>query len=174
MKLSISRAALIQWLALAVDWNRFVTCIHTHLMEPSSRSRIIFVTSLPTLGLSVLAGSFPTVSLRSRWLGVSTTLSRGGEASGEVRATVAERRQVDDAVGRSRETLVRDPRPEHRVHLRHVRAPEDHRVGELDVVIVPGGLVDPENLHESSHRRSHAVTGVGGDVVRAPARFWPP
>ena len=77
MKLSFSRAAWIQWLALAVDWNGLVTCTQSHLSEPSSRSRIIFVMWLPTLGLSVFGGSFQSSSLRARCFGVVDDHVRG-------------------------------------------------------------------------------------------------
>ena len=70
MKQSFSRAALIQWFALAVDWKGFVTWTQTHFTFPSSRSRIIWVRWLPTLGLSVLAGSPPAVLAVGAVLGV--------------------------------------------------------------------------------------------------------
>ena len=89
---------------------------------------------------------------------------------GQVRRAVGEGRQVDDH-GSSRRTqaLVDDARPEHRVHLGHVRAPQHDRVGQLDVVVAARRLVDPEGLHERRDRRGHAVARVGIDVVRAPA-----
>jgi len=64
-------------LALAVDWNGFVTCDHSHLTEWSSRSRIILVMWLPTLGLSVFGGSFQISSLLARCFGLATTMSAG-------------------------------------------------------------------------------------------------
>src|ERR1700687_3144404 len=56
MKLSFSRAAWIQWLALAVDWKGLVTWTQSHLTFPSSRSRIISVMWLPPLGLRGVGG----------------------------------------------------------------------------------------------------------------------
>ena len=57
MKQSFSRAAVSQWLALAVDWKGLVTCTQSQRMAPDSRSRIICVMWLPTLGFRVWAGS---------------------------------------------------------------------------------------------------------------------
>ncbi len=77
MKQSFSRAAWIQWLALAVDWNGFVTCTQSQRSEPSSRSRIILVMWLPTFGLIVFAGSRQWCSAFSRWAASSTIMSAG-------------------------------------------------------------------------------------------------
>ena len=77
MKQSFSRAAVSQWLALAVDWKGLVTCTHSHLIEPDSRSRIIWVMWLPGLGLIVSAGSFQISSERARWAAFATTMSAG-------------------------------------------------------------------------------------------------
>ena len=77
MKLSFSRAAWIQWLALAVDWKGLVTWTQSHLTLPSSRSRIIWMMWLPTLGLRVFAGSFQSFSEWARCSGLSTTMSAG-------------------------------------------------------------------------------------------------
>ena len=61
---------------------------------------------------------------------------------------------------------VGDPRPQDRVHLGHVRAPHDERVGRLDVVVAAHRLVHAERAHEAGHRRGHAVAGVRVEVVR--------
>jgi hypothetical protein len=55
------------------------------------------------------------------------------------------------------------------VHLGHVGAPGDDGVGELDVVVTAGRLVDAEDLDERCHSRRHAMAGVGVDVVGPPA-----
>ena len=77
MKLSSFRAASSQWLALAVDWNGLVTCTQSQRSLPSSRSRIIWVMWLPTLGLMVRWGSFQSSSAWARWAGSSTVMSAG-------------------------------------------------------------------------------------------------
>ena len=59
MKLSISRAASIQWLALGVDWKGLVTCTQSQLDVPSSRSRMIFMMCAAGFGLSGLRGQLP-------------------------------------------------------------------------------------------------------------------
>ena len=66
MKQSFSRAAVSQWLALAVDWKGLVTWTQSQRMLPSSRSRIILVMWLPTLGLMVLLGRRHRSSARWR------------------------------------------------------------------------------------------------------------
>ena len=88
---------------------------------------------------------------------------------GRLRRAVVEGGQVEDAVALPAQALVDDARPEHRVHLGHVGAPEHHAVGGFDVVVAAGRLVDAEGLHEAGDRRGHAVAGVGVEVVRAPA-----
>jgi len=88
---------------------------------------------------------------------------------GEVGRHVAVGRQVDDLRVRVRELAVGHARPEHGVGLGHVVAPEDHRVGELDVAVVVGGLVDAEGLVEAHDSGRHAESGVRVDVVGAEA-----
>ena len=86
-----------------------------------------------------------------------------------VRRPVGEDGEVEDAVLGRAQALVDDARPQHGVHLGHVGAPQHDRVGQLDVVVAAGGLVDAEGLHEARDRRGHAVAGVGVEVVGAPA-----
>ena len=76
--------------------------------------------------------------------------------------------EIEDPVLGRAQALVDNARPEHGVHLRHVGAPERHRVSELDVVVAPRRLVDTEGLHEGRHRRGHAVPGIGVEIVGAP------
>ncbi|MNS92246.1 hypothetical protein D3C72_1263750 [compost metagenome] len=86
---------------------------------------------------------------------------------GEVEAAVLEGREHGDLdLGRA-ESAVGDPRPEHRMHLGHVRAPEHESVRGLDVVIAAHRLIHAEGAHEAHHGRRHAVAGVGVDVVGA-------
>ena len=77
--------------------------------------------------------------------------------------------EVDELVAGAPQLLVDDAGVEHGVHLGHVGAPGHHRVGQLDVVVAAGRLVDAEGLHEGHHRRGHAVARVGVEVVGAPA-----
>ena len=90
---------------------------------------------------------------------------------GALGGAVREGAEVEHAVLGRAQALVDDPRPQHRMHLGHVRAPEHDRVGELDVVVAAGGLVDAEGLHEGGHRGGHAVPRVGIEIVGAPARL---
>ena len=88
---------------------------------------------------------------------------------GQLEAAVLEGGQHRDLDLRRAEPAVGDPRPEHRMHLGHVRAPEDEAVGGLDIVVAAHRLVHAEAAHEAHHRRGHAVAGVGVDVVAAQA-----
>ena len=88
---------------------------------------------------------------------------------GNARGEVAEGRDVDELRRLGGELAVGDARPKHRVGFGHVVAPEDHRVGELDVAVVVCGFVDAEGLIEAHDGRGHAKTGVRVDVVRAKA-----
>jgi len=88
---------------------------------------------------------------------------------GDLRRRVVVGAQVDDAIVAALDALVGDARPQHRMHLRHVRAPGHDGVGELDVVVAARRLVDAEGLNEPGHRRRHAVARVGIEVVAAPA-----
>jgi hypothetical protein len=67
------------------------------------------------------------------------------------------------------QAAVGDARPQDRVHLGHVRAPQHEGVGVLDVVVAAHRLVDAEGAHEAGNRRGHAVAGVGVEVVGAEA-----
>ena len=68
---------------------------------------------------------------------------------GEVEAALAEGREHRDLDVRIAEAAVGDPRPEDRVHLGHVRAPEHEGVGVLDIVVAAHRLVDAEGAHEA-------------------------
>jgi hypothetical protein len=67
------------------------------------------------------------------------------------------------------QTTVGHPRPQNRVHLGHVRAPQYEGVGVLDVVVATHRFVDPEGAHEAGYRRSHAVPCIGIEVVAQQA-----
>ncbi len=62
-------------------------------------------------------------------------------------------------------------RPENRVHLRHVGAPENECVGVFQVVIAAHWFIDAKGAHESAHGGGHAVAGVGVQVVGAQTRL---
>jgi hypothetical protein len=68
---------------------------------------------------------------------------------GEVEGAVLEGREHGNAHMRGGQAAVGHPRPQDRVHLRHVGAPQHERVGGFDVVIAAGGLVDAEGAHHA-------------------------
>ena len=79
---------------------------------------------------------------------------------GEIERAVLEGREHGDAHMRRGEPAVGHPRPQDRMHLGHVRAPQHERVGRLDVVVAAHRLVDAEGAHEARDRRRHAVARV--------------
>jgi hypothetical protein len=89
----------------------------------------------------------------------------------QIGGAIAEGGEVDHPIIGVGQTFVGDPRPQHRVHLRHVGAPQHHRVGELDIVVAARRLIDAKGLDKAGDCRGHAVTGVGVDVVGAPTGF---
>ena len=70
---------------------------------------------------------------------------------------------------RIRQPPIGDARPQDRMHLRHVRAPQDERVGGLEVVVAAHRLVDAERTHEAGRSRCHAMARIGIEVVGAEA-----
>jgi hypothetical protein len=77
MKLSFSRAARIHSLALAKSWKGLATCDQKNFTWPLRRLRTISTAWVPTLGFSVLAGSFQRPSHLSRCALLATTMSEG-------------------------------------------------------------------------------------------------
>ena len=69
------------------------------------------------------------------------------------------------------EPRVGEPRPQDRVHLGHVRAPEHEGIGVLEVVVTAHRLVDAEGADEAGDGRGHAVAGVRVDIVRPHPRL---
>ena len=63
--------------------------------------------------------------------------------------------------------VLEDAAEEHRVHLRHVVAPDDEVVAGLEVLVAAHRLVRLELGHKADHRRGHAQTRVGVEVVGA-------
>ncbi|MBA7674618.1 hypothetical protein ES703_82838 [subsurface metagenome] len=90
---------------------------------------------------------------------------------GQIERAVLEGGEHGDADMRRGEPAVGDPRPQDRVHLRHVGAPQHEGVGGLDVVIAAHRLVDAEGAHHTGDGGSHAVARIGVDVVGAEARL---
>jgi len=88
---------------------------------------------------------------------------------GEVEGTVLEGRHHRDADMRIAQAPVGDARPQQRMHLRHVRAPQHKGVGSFDIVIAAHRLVDAEGAHEARDRRRHPVARIGIDIVAAEA-----
>src|SRR5229473_7424378 len=88
---------------------------------------------------------------------------------GEVRAAIGECREHRDLHMRMAEPAVGKTRPQDRMHLRHVRAPEHEGVGSLEIVVATHWLVHAEGAHERDSGGRHAVTGVGIEIVRAEA-----
>ena len=88
---------------------------------------------------------------------------------GEVHAAVGEGRQHRDLDMRMAQPAVGQPRPQDRMHLGHVRAPQHEGVGVLEIVVAAHRLVHAEGAHEGIGRRRHAVARVGVEIVRAEA-----
>ena len=88
---------------------------------------------------------------------------------GEVGAAVGERGQHRDLDVRVAEPAVGQARPQNRMHLRHVRAPEHERVGRLEIVVAAHRFVHAEGAHECVGRRRHAMACVGVEIVGAKA-----
>ncbi|MCY1341897.1 hypothetical protein D9M69_278650 [compost metagenome] len=88
---------------------------------------------------------------------------------GQLETAVLEGRQYRDLDMGIAQAPIGDPGPEDRVHLGHVRAPQHESVGGLDVVVAAHGFIHAKGAHEAHDRRSHAVTGVGVDVVGTQA-----
>ena len=83
----------------------------------------------------------------------------------QVRTTVRPGGKVDHFDMICSQTTVGDTRPEHGVTFRHVCPPEHDSIGEFDIIVASRGFVDAEGFHERRHRRGHAMSGVGIDIV---------
>ena len=88
---------------------------------------------------------------------------------GQIHAAMREGRQHRDPHMRVAEPSVRQPRPQDRVHLGHVRAPQHERVGVLEIVVAAHRLVHAEGAHEGVGGGRHAVTRIGIEIVGAEA-----
>ena len=88
---------------------------------------------------------------------------------GEVGAAVGEGREHGDLHMRMAEPAVGEARPQDRVHLRHVRAPQHERVGGLEIVVAAHRLVHAEGAHEGDGGGRHAVARIGIEIVGAEA-----
>ena len=85
--------------------------------------------------------------------------------------TMTEGRQHVDLDVLGGQATVGDARPEDRVHLGHVRAPQREHVSSLNVVVAAHRLVDTESAHETGYGRSHAVTGIRIQAVGTQTGF---
>jgi hypothetical protein len=90
---------------------------------------------------------------------------------GDVRREVGVGRDVEDARRLVAELAVGHAAPQHRVRFGRVGAAQHDGVGEFDVVVDVGRLVDAEDLHEAHHGAGHAVACVGVQIVGAEARL---
>ena len=88
---------------------------------------------------------------------------------GEVHAAMREGRQHRDLDMRVAEPAIGETRPQDRMHLGHVRAPQHEGIGVLEIVVAAHRLVHAEGAHEGIGRRGHAVAGVGVEIVGAKA-----
>ena len=70
----------------------------------------------------------------------------------QLKATVLEGGQHGDVNIRIGETTVGDARPEDRVHFRHVGAPQNKRIGMLDIVVAAHRFVHAKGTHKAYHR----------------------
>jgi hypothetical protein len=124
----------------------------------------VLVDEVPVDGVLLDHGAGDEVHDREVGLGLEDHLQVG-----EVAAAIGVGREVHDLRLGVGELPIGDPRPQDGMALRHVGAPADHGIGDLDVVVAAGGLVDPEGLDEARHGGRHAVARVGVEVVGAHA-----
>ena len=66
-----------------------------------------------------------------------------------------------------RKAAVGEARPQDRVHLRHIRAPQYEGVGKLEIIVATHRLVDAEGADEACDRGRHAVARIRVQIVRA-------
>ena len=88
---------------------------------------------------------------------------------GEIRASVRERGKHRHLHMRVAQSPVGKPRPQDRMHLGHVRAPQHERVRRLEIIVAAHRLVHAEGAHEGDRRGRHAVAGIRIKVVGAKA-----
>ena len=88
---------------------------------------------------------------------------------GQLVGAVLESREYSHPDALVGKLAVGDARPQDRVHLGHVRAPQHEGVGMLDVVIAAHRLLDTKGAHEAGNRRRHAVTGIGVEIIGTEA-----
>ena len=80
---------------------------------------------------------------------------------------MGEGRQHRDLDMRITKSAVGQTRPQDRMHLGHVRAPQHEGIGALEILVAAHRLVHAEGAHEGVGRRRHAVAGVGIEIVGA-------
>ena len=95
------------------------------------------------------------------------------EQVGVVRGWRAARGDVDDAGAGLDAAGLEDAAEEHGVHLRHVVAPQDEVVADVEVLVAAHGLVALELRDEPRHRAGHAEPGVRLEVVALEPALHP-
>ena len=86
---------------------------------------------------------------------------------GELERAVLEGREYVHFAAGMREPAIGEARPQDRMHLRHVRAPQDEGVGEFEIVVAPHRLIDAESADEAGDGGGHAVARVRIEIVGA-------
>ncbi len=85
----------------------------------------------------------------------------------QIEAAMLESRQHVHLAAFPGETRIGEARPQDRVHLGHVGAPQHEHIGVLQVVITAHRLIRAEAADEGRHGGGHAVARIGIDVVGA-------
>ena len=88
---------------------------------------------------------------------------------GEIGASVREGGEHRHLHMRMAQSPVGKPRPQDRMHLGHVRAPQHERIRRLEIIVAAHRLVHAEGAHEGDRGRRHAVAGIRIEVVGAKA-----
>ena len=70
----------------------------------------------------------------------------------QLKAAVLESGENCDVDVRIGQTTVGDARPQDRVHLRHIRAPQDEGIGMFDIVIAAHRFIHTEGTHKADYR----------------------
>ena len=70
----------------------------------------------------------------------------------QLKAAVLEGGENRDVNIRIGQTTVGDARPQDRVHLRHIRAPQDEGIGMFDIVIAAHRFIHTEGTHKADYR----------------------
>ena len=55
------------------------------------------------------------------------------------------------------------------MHLSHIGTPKHEGIGVLQIIVTTHGLVSTEGTHKTTHRRGHAMAGIGIQIIRTEA-----